>query len=207
MCARNTRRPLCEREVRVGLGDKGKRVKQNQTDMMQLRRGCLQGVKISGRGRYLAARMGFRHPHIPAPSRHLLAALPLSWGHRCIGHRACHHRQCGEQYRQNENAESTRECQQGHCSGNCKLDATGQHTTAGTAKVRGSRIRHHILWAGCGLGNGSRLAPALSLQRAFFSQAHFLPGGRRPLPPISLSSWFPTQRRTISALRRYSVTA
>jgi len=44
---------LCEREVWVGLGGKGKRVKQNQTDMMQLRRGCLQSVKISRRGGYL----------------------------------------------------------------------------------------------------------------------------------------------------------
>lgn len=125
MRARNPRRPLCQREIRVVLGSEGKRVKQNQTDMVQLRRGCLQGVKISRCGGYLTARMRFRHPHVPALSRHLLTALPLGCRHRSIGHRTCHHRQCGEQYCQSENTDSTHECQQGYCSGNCELDATG----------------------------------------------------------------------------------
>ncbi len=125
MRERNTRRPLCEREVRVGLGGKGKSVKQNQTDMMQLRRGGLQSVKIGRRGSCLTARMGFRHPHVPALSRHLFTALPLGCRHRGIGHRTCHHRQCGEQYCQSENTYSTHDCQHSYCSCSCDSDATG----------------------------------------------------------------------------------
>jgi hypothetical protein len=97
--------------------------------MMQLRRGSLQSVKISRRGGYLTARMGFHHPPVPAPSRHLLAALPLGWRHGRIGHGTRHHWQRGEQYRQSENPESTRKGHQGHCSGNGKLDATGRNMT------------------------------------------------------------------------------
>ena len=103
MRARITRRPLCEREVRVGLGGKGERVKQNQTDTMQLRRGGLQSVKVRRRGGYLTARMGFRH--VPALSRHFFTALPLGCRHRCIGHHTCHYRQSGKQYCQSENTE------------------------------------------------------------------------------------------------------
>src|SRR5580704_16075618 len=83
MLARNTRRPLCERDVRVGLGGKGKRVKQNQTDMIQLRRGRLQSVKVRRRRGYFTARMGFRHPHVSALFRHLLATLALGRCHCC----------------------------------------------------------------------------------------------------------------------------
>jgi len=125
MRAGNPRRPLCQREVRIGLRGRGKCVKQNQIDMMQLRRGCLQRVQISWCGCHLAARMGFRHPHVPALSSHFLATFPLGCRHRCIRQRTRHHRQCGEQYCQNENTSSTHERQQAYCSGNCKLDATG----------------------------------------------------------------------------------
>jgi hypothetical protein len=99
-------------------------MKQNQTDM-QLRRGCLQSVKIRRRGGYLTARMGFRHPHVPALSRHLFTAVPLRWCHGCIRQGAGHDRQCDEQCRQSENTDSTHKCQQGYCSGSCKFDATG----------------------------------------------------------------------------------
>jgi hypothetical protein len=104
MRARNPRGPLC-REERVGLGCQGKRVKQNQTNMMQLRRSRFERMKISRRGGYLTARMGFRHPHVPALSRHLLTALLLGGRHRCIGRHTCHHWQRGEQYRQSENSD------------------------------------------------------------------------------------------------------
>jgi hypothetical protein len=49
--------------------------------------------------------MGFRHPHIPALSRHLLTALSLGGRHRCIAHYTCHHWQGAEQYRQSENSD------------------------------------------------------------------------------------------------------
>ena len=80
-------------------------MKQNQTDMMQLRRGCLQRVEISRRGGYLTARMRFRHSHVPALSRHLLAALPLGGCHRPIWHYTRHHRQRTEHERQRVNTD------------------------------------------------------------------------------------------------------
>jgi hypothetical protein len=125
MRARNPRRPLWQREVRVGLGCKGNCVKQNHTEMIQLGRRCLQRVKVRRRGGYLTARMGFRHPHVPALSRHLLTAVPLGWSHRHSWQGTGHDRQCDEQYRQSENTDSTHEYQQGYCSGSCKFDATG----------------------------------------------------------------------------------
>ena len=84
MRAPNPRRPLCEREGHVGLGGKGKRARQNQTDMIQLRRSGLQSVKIRRRGGYLTARMGFRHSPVATLSRHLLAARHLSSRHLLI---------------------------------------------------------------------------------------------------------------------------
>src|SRR2546430_8442876 len=86
MRARSTRRPLCERVVRVSLGGKGKRVKQHQTDMIQLRRDGLQSVKVRRRSGHLTARMGFRHPHVAALLRHLLATLALGRCHRSEEH-------------------------------------------------------------------------------------------------------------------------
>jgi hypothetical protein len=56
--------------------------------------------------------MGFRHPHVPALVRHLLAALPLSRRHGCIGQRTRHHWQRGEQYRQSENSDFVHALQQ-----------------------------------------------------------------------------------------------
>ncbi len=105
MRARNTRRPLCEREVRVGLGDKGKRVKQNQTDMIQLRRGGLQSVKIRRRGAYLTARMGFRHPHVPALLGHLLATLALGRCHSGTRQHTSRDRQRRQNERQSGNTD------------------------------------------------------------------------------------------------------
>src|ERR1700745_2412165 len=105
MRARNTRRPLYEREVRVGLGGKGKRVKQNQTDMIQLRGGGLQSVKVRRRGGYLTARMGFRHPNVPTLLGHLLATLTFRRAHSCTWQHAGRDRQRSEHQRQGENSD------------------------------------------------------------------------------------------------------
>jgi hypothetical protein len=129
MRARNPRRPLCQREVRVGLRGRWKRVKQNQIDMMQLRRGCLQSMQISWCGCHLAARMGFRHPHVPALSSHFLATFPLGCRHRCIGQRTRHHRQCGEQYCQRENPDFSHGSQHNQSSSDNQLDATSEKTS------------------------------------------------------------------------------
>jgi hypothetical protein len=80
-------------------------MKQNQTKMMQVRRGCLQSMKTSRRGGYLTARMGFRHPHVPALSRHLLTALMLGGCHRPIWRYTRHHRQRTEHERQTVNTD------------------------------------------------------------------------------------------------------
>jgi len=144
MRARHTRRPLCEREIRAGLGGKGKRVKQNQTDMMQLRRGCFQSVKVRRSSGCLAARMRFRHPHVPTLSRHLLTTLPLGRRHRCIGRHTCHHRQPGEQYRQSENSDFLHEVQRHECRRNSELDATGSEKIQITAVTRSPT--QHSLW-------------------------------------------------------------
>jgi hypothetical protein len=128
MRARNPRRPLCQREVRVLYG-RGKRVNQNQTDMMQLRRGCLQSVQISRCSCHLAARMGFRHPHVPALSGHFLATFPLGRRHSYIGQRTCHHRQCGEQYCQRENPDFANGTQHNQSSSDSHLDATSEKTS------------------------------------------------------------------------------
>ena len=125
MRARNTSRPLCDRAVRVGLGGKGKRVKQDQTDMIQLRRSGLQSVKIRWRGGYLTTRMGFRHPHVSALFGHLLTALPLGRCHRCIGQNAYHHWQRGEQYRHSDNNDFLNYFQHYQFNCSCELDATG----------------------------------------------------------------------------------
>jgi hypothetical protein len=111
-------------------------VQQNQTDTMQLRRGGLQGVKICGCGGRLTARMGLRHPHVPAPSLHLLTALPLGGRHRCIGNCTCHHWQRGEQSRQSENSYFLHKCQRHWCSRNIELDATGSEKLQITAVPR-----------------------------------------------------------------------
>ena len=124
MRARNTRRPSDEGDVRIGWGGKRKRVKQNGTDMIQLRRGGLQSMKVRGRRGRLTARMGFRHPHVLALSRHLLTAVLLGCRHRYIGHSTCHHRQSGKQYCQSENAHSVHRCQEVYSTYN--LDATGR---------------------------------------------------------------------------------
>ena len=124
MRARNPRRPLDQREIRVNLRCVAKHVRQNQADVVQLRRGCRESVKISGRCGHLTTRMGFRHPHVLALSRHLLTAVLLGCSHRYIGHSTCHHRQCGKQYCQSENAHSAHKCQQVYCT--YYLDATGR---------------------------------------------------------------------------------
>jgi hypothetical protein len=111
MRARNTRRPLCERDVRVGLGGKGKRVKQNQTDMIQLRRDRLESVKVRRRGGYLTARMGFRHPHVSALFRHLLATLALGRCHCCTRQHASRDRQRSQHQRQSRNTDFDQQSQ------------------------------------------------------------------------------------------------
>jgi hypothetical protein len=93
-------------------------------------------VKISRCRGYLTARMRFGHPHVPAPLRHLLAALPLRRRHRCIGHHTRHHRQRGEQYRQSENSNFLREVQRHECRRNSELDATGSEKIQVTAVTR-----------------------------------------------------------------------
>jgi hypothetical protein len=80
-------------------------MKQNQTNMIQLRRSRFKGMKISRRGSHLTARMGLRHTHVPALARHLLTAFPLGCRHRRIGHHTCHDWQRDEQYRQSENSD------------------------------------------------------------------------------------------------------
>jgi hypothetical protein len=133
MGAGNPSGPLCQRAVRIGLSGEGKRVKQNQTEMIQWRRGCPQSVKLSRRSCCLATGMGLRHTRVPTLLRHLLTAVPLGWCHRSARHRTCHHGQRGEQYRQSENSDFTRECQRHQCSCNCRLDATSEGKASITA--------------------------------------------------------------------------
>ena len=105
MRARNTRRPLCKRHVRISLGSKGKRVKQKQTDVIQLRRRGLQSVKVRWRSGYLTARMGFRHSHVPALLGHFLATLALGRCHCCTRQYASRDRQRSQHQRQSVNTD------------------------------------------------------------------------------------------------------
>src|SRR6267143_4589222 len=124
MRARNTRRPLCEREVHVGEGGEGKRVTQSQTDMIQLRRGGPHSVKIRGRGAYLTARMGFRHPHISALLGHLLATLALSRCHSCTRQHASRDRQGSQHQCQNGDTKFGRKSHTHKSSPESRLEAT-----------------------------------------------------------------------------------
>jgi hypothetical protein len=80
-------------------------MKQNQTDMIQLRRGGLQSVKVRRRSGYLTARVGFRHPHVPALFRHLLATLALGQCHSCTRQYARRDRQRSQHQRQSGNTD------------------------------------------------------------------------------------------------------
>ena len=128
MRARNPRRPLCERDIRIGLGGKGKRVKQNQTDMIQLRSGGFQSVKVRRRGGYLTARMGFRHPHVPALFRHLFATLALGRCHCLTWQHASRDRQRSQHQRQSGNTEFDRQFQHYQSIYNISLSTTDSKT-------------------------------------------------------------------------------
>jgi hypothetical protein len=49
--------------------------------------------------------MGFRHPHVPALFRHLLATLALGRRHCCTGQRTRRDRQRSQHQRQSGNTE------------------------------------------------------------------------------------------------------
>jgi hypothetical protein len=49
--------------------------------------------------------MGFSHPHVPAPFRHLLAALALGRCHFCTRQHASRKRQRSQHQRQSGNTE------------------------------------------------------------------------------------------------------
>jgi hypothetical protein len=68
--------------------------------------------------------MGFRHRHVPAPSRHLFAARALGWRHVCTRHGARHHRQSSKHNRQRENPEFANKTQRHQCTRSYPVDAT-----------------------------------------------------------------------------------
>ena len=80
-------------------------MKQNQTDMIQLRRNGLQSVNARWRRGYLTARMGFRHPHVPALLGHLLATLAFGRCHRRSRQHASRDRQRSQRQRQSGNTD------------------------------------------------------------------------------------------------------
>jgi hypothetical protein len=49
--------------------------------------------------------MGFRHPHVPALFRHLLATLALGRRHSCTRQYARRNRQCSQHERQSGNTD------------------------------------------------------------------------------------------------------
>jgi hypothetical protein len=80
--------------------------------------------------------MGLRHSHVPALLCHLLAAVPLSWGHSCIRRSTGHDWQRREQYRQTENTDFAHTFQHYQCSSDGELDATGSEKLQITAVTR-----------------------------------------------------------------------
>ena len=61
-------------------------------------------MQIGWRAFRLTARMGFRHPHVPALFRHLLATLPLGGRHFGARQHTSHDWQRSQYQRQSENA-------------------------------------------------------------------------------------------------------